>query len=86
MTRYCLAYQPRNGTPANYTSFGSALARALFIIEMGDQADLLRTWEAQKTDRELLADDIARMVAELPAVRERIRLEREQREAREAKS
>jgi hypothetical protein len=83
-TRYFVSYRPTNGRPENFTDFGSYLARSLFIISLGPQADILRQWEAATTDMEHLGEEIDRMVAELPAVRERIALETSKRLAREA--
>lgn len=82
--RFYVEYQPRNGRPKNYTDFSSALARDLFIISLAETADILRQWETEGTETTHLGDQIDKMVAELPATRERTALERAQREAREA--
>ncbi len=85
MTRYFVAYKPANGRPENFTDFGSALARSLFIISLGGRAEIVRQWEASQTETERLGEQINRMVEELPAVAERIALEVTKRQAREAR-
>ena len=75
MTVYYVAYRPKNGQPENYTDFGSFLARSLFIIALSESAEIVRTWEAERTELEQIGEQVDRMVAELPAVRERIALE-----------
>ena len=85
MTRYYVSYRPTNGQPANFTDFGSALARSLFIISRGGQAEIIKLWEASQTETERLGEQIDRMVEELPAVSERIALEVTKRQAREAR-
>ena len=52
VTRYYVEYQPQNGRPNNYTSFGSAMARALFIISLSPRATILREWESSGTESE----------------------------------
>jgi hypothetical protein len=47
-TRYYVEYQPTNGRPKNFTSFESAVARALFIISLSPYAEVLRLWEASE--------------------------------------
>lgn len=79
MTRYCVAYTPTNGQPENYTDFGSALARSLFVISLGGRAEIGRLWEASPSEGDRLGAQIQRMVEELPAVRERIALEASKR-------
>ena len=85
MTRYYVAYKPTNGRPENFTDFGSAMARSLFIIGLGGRAEIVRQWEASQTETERLGAQIDGMVAELPAVHERIALEITKRQAREAR-
>lgn len=85
MTRYYVSYRPTNGRPENFTDFGSALARSLFIISLGGRAEIVRQWEASQTEMERIGEQIDRMVAELPAVAERIALEVTKRQAREAR-
>lgn len=85
MTRYFVSYKPANGRPENFTDFGSALARSLFIVSLGGHAEIIKLWEAQQTETERLGEQIDRMVEELPAVSERIALEVTKRQAREAR-
>jgi hypothetical protein len=85
MTRYYVSYKPANGRPENFTDFGSALARSLFIIGLSGRADIVKTWEASQTETERLGEQIEQMVAELPAVAERIAREVTTRQAREAR-
>ena len=85
MTRYFVSYKPANGRPENFTDFGSAMARSLFIISLGGHAEIVRQWEASQTETERLGEQINRMVDELPAVTERIALEVTKRQAREAR-
>ncbi len=84
MTRYMVSYKPHNGNAENFTSFDSMQGRALWIIEHPDVA-VLRQWEASQTETERLGAQIDGMVAELPAVAERIALEVTKRQAREAR-
>ena len=85
MTRYFVSYRPTNGQPENFTDFGSALARSLFVISLGGHAEIVTLWEASQTETERLGEQIDRMVEELPAVSERIALEVTKRQAREAR-
>ncbi len=55
-TRYFLSYRPTNGRPENFTDFGSAMARSLFIISLGGRAEIVRQWEASQTETERLGE------------------------------
>lgn len=45
MTRYYLSYQPTNGQRANFTSFDSMSARAIWILDHALDVTVLSQWE-----------------------------------------
>ncbi len=55
-TRYYVSYRPTNGQPENFTDFGSAMARSLFIISLGGRAEIVKQWEASQTETDRLGE------------------------------
>lgn len=45
MTRYYLAYQPKNGHRTNFTWFDSLSLRTLFILDHALTIDVVSVWE-----------------------------------------